>query len=487
MSVNGVILQPFHWHMPSGTLYRDLIHDAAAYAARGYTAVWFPPPGKGQGGDHDVGYGAHDLFDLGEFLQNGTIATKYGTRQELLDAVGAVHAAGMQAYVDVVFNHKDGGEEQVVNAQEMHWHDRNQPASGWYPIKAYTRFDFPARNGQHSAMKWRWYHFDAVSYNGFHPEWGTSRLYRLKDKPFSTEVSPEHGNYDYLMACDLETSHPEVDEELRWWGRWIIDTIGADGFRLDAVKHIRAGFFRDWLNHLRAHFGGRELFTVGEHWSTEVHRLHEYLTITQGVMSLFDVPLHQRLCDAGRLGASYDLRTIFDHTLVAEQPAKAVTFVDNHDTQPGQSLESWVEPWFKPLAYALILLRRDGYPCVFAGDLRESDYNDRHGRFVKLWDHSFLIDRFLSARRDYGFGEQHDYFDHPSTIGWVRTGDAQHPGAMAVVMTNGSDGYKDMKVFRPNATFRDHTDHHAHQVTTDGNGWGRFPCRGGSVSVWLQN
>ena len=45
-----------------------------------------------------------------------------------------------------------------------------------------------------------------------------------------------------------------------------------------------------------------------------------------------------------------------------------VTFVDNHDSQPNESLESWVEDWFKQSAYALILLREDGYPCVFYGD-----------------------------------------------------------------------------------------------------------------------
>ena len=48
---------------------------------------------------------------------------------------------------------------------------------------------------------------------------------------------------------------------------------------------------------------------------------------------------------------------IFDGTIVKEKPDKAVTFVDNHDTQIGQSLESWVLDWFKPHAYSLILLR----------------------------------------------------------------------------------------------------------------------------------
>ena len=61
--------------------------------------------------------------------------------------------------------------------------------------------------------------------------------------------------------------------------------------------------------------------------------------------------------------------SLFQGTLVENDPWHAVTFVDNHDTEPGQSLESFVLSWFKPLAYAIILLRRDGLPCVFYGDL----------------------------------------------------------------------------------------------------------------------
>ena len=34
----------------------------------------------------------------------------------------------------------------------------------------------------------------------------------------------------------------------------------------------------------------------------------------------------------------------------------------------GQALESWVEDWFKQHSYALILLRKEGMPCVFYGD-----------------------------------------------------------------------------------------------------------------------
>lgn len=79
-----------------------------------------------------------------------------------------------------------------------------------------------------------------------------------------------------------------------------------------------------------------------------------------------------------------------------------------------------------------------------------------------------------------------DYFDHPNTIGWVRLGDAEHPGAMAVVMSNGADGEKWMNVYRPGETFYDLTAHVNERVTTNGDGWGRFNCKAGKVSVWLQ-
>jgi alpha-amylase len=80
-------------------------------------------------------------------------------------------------------------------------------------------------------------------------------------------------------------------------------------------------------------------------------------------VTLFDAALQLRFHQASKAGGDFDLRTIFDGTLVAARPDHAVTLVDNHDTQPLQALEAPVEPWFKPLAYALILLREGGRPA----------------------------------------------------------------------------------------------------------------------------
>ena len=59
-----------------------------------------------------MGYDVYDLYDLGEFDQKGSVRTKYGTRQEYIDAINAVHASGMRVMVDIVLNQKAGGDEK---------------------------------------------------------------------------------------------------------------------------------------------------------------------------------------------------------------------------------------------------------------------------------------------------------------------------------------------------------------------------------------
>lgn len=57
---------------------------------------------------------------------------------------------------------------------------------------------------------------------------------------------------------------------------------------------------------------------------------------------MFDVPLHYNFHRASIQGSSYDMRQILKGSLVERRPLDAVTFVDNHDTAIGCSLESWV-------------------------------------------------------------------------------------------------------------------------------------------------
>ncbi|TAF30734.1 MAG: alpha-amylase, partial [Oscillatoriales cyanobacterium] len=353
-------------------------------------------------------------------------------------------------------------------------------------IKAWTHFTFPGRGKTYSSMEWHWWHFDAIDYNAY--DTNANAIYLLKGKEFDQNVDLEKGNFDYLMGCDLDMDNPEVTGELKYWGEWYVAATNVDGFRFDAVKHVSAKFFQEWLEHVR-NYAKRELFAVGEYWSYEVEALHHFITVTDGKVSLFDAPLHYNFYAASKAGNNYDLRTIFDGSLVQHQPTLAVTLVDNHDSQPLQSLESVVESWFKPLAYALILLRREGYPCIFYPDYYGDHYKDRgkDGNEYEIWldKHQWIIDKFLFARQTYSYGNQYDYFDHANTIGWTRLGDEEHPGGMAVVLTNGGDGTKFMEVGQPNRTYIDITENIKESITTNDEGWADFRCNAGSVSVWV--
>ncbi len=486
--VNGVMMQYFHWYSENdGNLWKQVAASVADLAKVGVTSLWLPPAYKGASGGFDVGYGTYDLFDLGEFDQKGSIRTKYGTKDEYLAAIQAAQKAGIRIYADVVFNHKVGADAaEEVEARPVNPHNRGEVLGDYQTIKAWTHFTFPGRQGMYSSTEWHWWHFDAVDYNAYSE--GGDVIYLFKGKAFEQGVDLEKGNFDYLMGCDLDVDQPEVQDELKAWGEWYVNTTGVDGFRFDAVKHVRAEFFLNWLNSV-SHQTGKTLFAVGEYWSYEVEALHYFISVTDGNILLFDAPLHYNFHVASQAGRDYDLRQIFDNTLVQQQPTLAVTLVDNHDSQPLQALESVVEGWFKPLAYALILLRQEGYPCIFYADYYGAHYRDqgRDGQEYEIWMdcHQWLLDKFLEVRQTYAFGEQYDYFDHANCLGWTRLGTAEHPGGMAVVLSNGDDGTKWMEVGASLATYVDITEHIEEPVMSNEEGWADFRCLGGSVSVWV--
>ena len=189
--------------------------------------------------------------------------------------------------------------------------------------------------------------------------------------------------------------------------------------------------------------------------------------------------LHFRFLEAARKGRDYNLARLFDDTLVAVNPFRAITFVDNHDSQPGGALESWVDDWFKPIAYALILLRRDGLPCVFYGDY----YGINGGPASKR----AVLDPLLYARKNLAYGEQIDWFDHPNVVGFLRKGDPEHPDSgIAVVVSSGDEGTKGMAFGpeRAGQVFFDLTGNRSECLTLDQDGAATFTVNGGSVSVW---
>ena len=477
--INGTIMQYFEWYMECNqNLWNEISAKANELSKLGITGLWLPPAYKGFGGKCDVGYSVYDVYDLGEFDQKGTIKTKYGSKDEYLNCIEALKQADIESYADIVLNHKMGADMlQTIPAKKVDFGDHNNEISNQETVRVATKFTFPGRKNKYSDFKWNWTHFDGIDYDENSKE---HAIFKFKDKKWNDAVDEEYGNYDYLMGADIDFENPEVVEECKKWGKWYAEFTDVTGFRLDAVKHIPVHFYNEWIKDLRDNTG-KELFTVGEYWSGDVNKLHRYLTETEGQVSLFDVPLHYNFWAASKQ-EDYDLSKIFDNTLVKDNPNKAVTFVDNHDTQPEQALESFVERWFKPAAYSMILLRDEGYPCVFYGDF----YGIPHNNIEPLEE----LKTIMKLRKDKAYGEQHDYIDNPNYIGWTRSGDEEHTkSGLAVVISNAEDSEKRMYIGEDlvGEKFIDSLGNFEETVEIDEEGFGNFKVKGKSTSIWIRD
>ena len=436
------MMQYFQWNLPEDSLHwKRCIDNAEELADTGINMVWLPPAYKGASGTKSTGYDVYDMYDLGEFEQKGTIPTKYGTKEEYLNAIQVMQSKGIKVLVDIVLNHMTGADatEEVmadINCDNNRHHDlaQNQMITAW------TKFEFAGRGGKYSDFKWNYTHFTGTDWDESKKQKG---IYNFRGKQWKHDTDLEKCNYDYLMGVDLDTDNEETVAAVTNWGKWYYDTIKPDGFRLDAVKHISTAFYKKWLEDIKQ-YAGKDLFVVGEYWSNHVKALTHYLSATGNQVTLFDVPLHFAFYKAATSNGNVDMGAIFNDSLLNQCPDSAVTFVDNHDTQPGQALCSFIPKWFKSIAYAIILLQEKGIPCVFYGDyygMPESGIEPVEG-----------LKKLISIRKKYAYGVQHNYYDHHSIVGFTREGvDEMDNSGVVVLLTDSVGGSKQMYAGKRNA------------------------------------
>lgn len=480
--MNGLMLQGFEWELiDDGNHFNFLKDNLDYFKSMGFTSIWLPPVTKATG-TNDVGYGVYDLYDLGEFDQNGSVRTKYGTKQELHDLINTAHEKGIRIYADFVLNHKASADEtEVFKAVRVDENDRNKEIEEPRDIEAWTKFTFPGRDDKYSDFKWSFQHFNGVDYDA---KTGDTGIFKIlwEDRDWNWSVSNEKGNFDYLMFANIDHFNPDVREELFRWAEWFINETNIDGIRYDALKHIDSNFINDFTNNILANVRD-DFYFVGEYWENDLDNLLKYLDSTSSNIDLFDVTLHYKFHEASNSGGYFDLRTLFDNSIESQRRMSSVTFVDNHDSQLGQSLDSWVDNWFREIAYSIILLREHGYPCVFFGDLYGiGDGSIYSGMKDKL-------DILLELRRDYAYGEEKLFLQGKNELGFVRYGDEEHPGRMAVAISN-----EDMKTIRMDVgedqtgkVYFDKLGNNDAKVTIGDDGYGDFPVSPGSVSVYVED
>jgi alpha-amylase len=490
---NGTMIQFFHWYSPSdGTFWKHVKEQSKYLSELGITAAWLPPAHKGQDGASSSGYDIYDHYDLGEFDQKGSVRTKFGTKAEFKAAAKALKANGVQVYADIVLNHMGGADEtELIKVLRVNEDNRNEFTSEPFDIEAYTKFTHPGRKGKYSKFIWDHRCFSGVDYAKNLDESAIFSIINDYGDGWEEVIDTEKGNYDYLMFCDIEFRNPAVREEMKKFFNWYIKQIDFDGIRLDAIKHIAPPFMIEFLDHARS--VKPDLFAVGEYWAPgDLPLMLKYLDAVGDRMSLFDAALHHNFHHASKSGKDYDLRTIINDTLLSARPDKAVTVIDNHDTQPLQALEAPVEAWFKPLAYAIVLLRDQGYPCIFYPDLYGTHYKDygHDGNEYEIFlDKCDGIENLIRARKLFAYGEQREYWNEQNCIGWTREGNDDHENSgCAVILSNGDSGTIFMEAGKRHAgeIFVDYLGKHTNEIKLDENGAAEFHVNENSASVWVK-
>ncbi len=322
----GVIMQTFYWDCPLDLpqkfqWWNFLKGKMAGLSQTGITAIWLPPINKAAE-QNSMGYDPFDYYDLGEFNQKGGKETYFGSKADLTALIAEAKTYNLNIYADLVVNHNSGGDAEVNPDDGVSRWTKFNPASGVFP-----------RN-------WECFH------------------------PCKYETMDEMSFGDMPDLCHR---NPDVYTALLEYGRWLLETVGVDGFRFDFVKGYGAWMIRAIME-MRGLKGSADFnpFGVGECWDSDrtiYDWLDEVNTWSDNPVNAFDFPLRYRLkdlCDT----YGFSLKTLVTGgTLLTDGfPETAVTFVENHDVVRNNAIIN-----DKLLAYSYILTH-EGYPCVFWQD-----------------------------------------------------------------------------------------------------------------------
>jgi alpha-amylase len=249
------------------------------------------------------------------------------------------------------------------------WADQT---NGYYPIAIWyhseniaktaleahtvTKSLYPTHTGIGEAnYQWNYTHFHPSDAN----DW-------LGNGGFEDEIVPN----TRWFGNDFNTYDDTVQQRLNAWGKWMINTIGFDGFRLDFVRGYQVDFIAKWINNLPKN-GTQQRYIVAEYWTYFPYRLKNWVdnNASKGAtVNVFDFPLKSTinaLCNDSN--ASFDMQLLNHAGMVRENTGNNIsrtsvsTFVDNHDT--GKERDKWVSKDWN-MAYAYILTH-EGRPCIF--------------------------------------------------------------------------------------------------------------------------
>jgi len=339
-----ILLQGFHWEscktrwraQGPRSWYEILVENAPRIRRAGITYVWFPPPCRATKEDGE-GY---------EPTRWHCFDSSYGTESQLKAAIHALQGPegdGARALADVVINHRCGTND-FADFSDPHF----------------------AGPGEHSPEGIARANCAAIATDD---EWRRQHDCSLVD-------TPEESCYEKTTAGRHLDHHNRFvrAETKKWLKDWLRDHLGFAGFRYDMATGFPAKYVGQYNDH------AQPTMSVGEFWREDSQELAKWVRETCGGLHVvdgdpsrqggksaaLDFALRARLWDAFSRGDFTALSTAGNKPpgLIGLWPNMAVTFIENHDTEPIRG-NGIAFPQDRILAGYAYILTHPGKPTVF--------------------------------------------------------------------------------------------------------------------------
>ena len=300
--------------------------DPATTDDLGITGIWLMPVMQ------SPSYHGYDVTDY------YSVNSDYGSNEDFKRLVEEAHRRGIEVIVDLPFNH---------TSNEHPW--------------------FVESASNPSSPKRDWYRWSATD-DGSRPLWpgGGPVWHKLGDAYY-------FGLFWEGMP-DLNYANPEVTEEMEKVTRFWLEEMGADGFRLDAIRHlIEEGAtysntpathawwqsFDDFVDSIDP-----EALTVGEVWDAST-AVAPYVQNDE-VDLAFEFELAEEILTSIQRREPQATSQEVARMLAAFPPGQFATFLTNHD-QNRVATQLFKDPEGNHLA-ATLLMTLPGVPFIYYGE-----------------------------------------------------------------------------------------------------------------------
>ena len=230
-------------------------------------------------------------YDVTDYYQ---VNPQYGSNDDFKRLIAEAHTRGIRVIIDLVLNHTSAQHPWFIEAQ-----DPKSPKHDWYV------WSEAVPQGQ-----------------GWHPGAGGGYYY---------------GYFGDHMP-DLNYRNPAVTEEMQKVSRFWLTDMGADGFRLDAVKYLIEDGKRiehtpashDWLKGFRTFYKGvnPQAYTVGEVWN-DTATAATY--VGDQLDTVFDFGLAEAMLQSAVSGKKVNVERAQQTTAKAFPTGQFASFLANHD------------------------------------------------------------------------------------------------------------------------------------------------------------